>query len=136
MTETAAHVIAATLEKAGVKRFYGVVGDSLNGFTDALRERGKMAAARDCGLKTVFVRRPLEYGPNRAGPPQPSQNWELSVDESGRTGRGARPLKSSFQHLREGFNAIKMFIIPLVRAAGTSSVVLSILGALSLHLQH
>ena len=81
MTETAAHVIAATLEKAGVKRVHGFVGDSLNGLTDALRERGKMAAARDCGLKTVFVRRPLEYGPNRAGPPQPSQDWELSVDD-------------------------------------------------------
>jgi 2-haloacid dehalogenase len=40
-----------------------------------------LAAARDCGLKTVFVRRPLEYGPNRAGPPQPSQDWELSVDD-------------------------------------------------------
>jgi pyruvate dehydrogenase (quinone) len=42
MTETAAHFIAATLEKAGVKRIYGVVGDSLNGFTDALRQRGKI----------------------------------------------------------------------------------------------
>ncbi|MGD0851239.1 MAG: ubiquinone-dependent pyruvate dehydrogenase [Bradyrhizobium sp.] len=42
MTETAAHFIAATLEKVGVKRIYGVVGDSLNGFTDALRERGKI----------------------------------------------------------------------------------------------
>jgi pyruvate dehydrogenase (quinone) len=42
MTETAAHFIAATLEKAGVKRVYGVVGDSLNGFTDALRERSKI----------------------------------------------------------------------------------------------
>ena len=42
MTETAAHYIAATLEKVGVKRIYGVVGDSLNGFTDALRERGKI----------------------------------------------------------------------------------------------
>src|SRR5271155_3957427 len=42
MTETAAHYIAATLEMAGVKRIYGVVGDSLNGFTDALRERGKI----------------------------------------------------------------------------------------------
>jgi pyruvate dehydrogenase (quinone) len=42
MTETAAHFIAATLEKADVKRIYGVVGDSLNGFTDALRERGKI----------------------------------------------------------------------------------------------
>jgi pyruvate dehydrogenase (quinone) len=42
MTETAAHFIAATLEKADVRRIYGVVGDSLNGFTDALRERGKI----------------------------------------------------------------------------------------------
>src|ERR1700729_4315338 len=42
MTETAAHFIAATLEEAGVKRIYGVVGDSLNGFTDALRQRGKI----------------------------------------------------------------------------------------------
>jgi pyruvate dehydrogenase (quinone) len=30
------------LEKAGVKRIYGVVGDSLNGFTEALRERDKI----------------------------------------------------------------------------------------------
>src|SRR5258705_11133774 len=42
MTETAAYFIAATLEKAGVKRIYGVVGDSLNGFTEALRERDKI----------------------------------------------------------------------------------------------
>jgi pyruvate dehydrogenase (quinone) len=42
MTETAAHYIAATMETAGVKRIYGVVGDSLNGFTDALRARGKI----------------------------------------------------------------------------------------------
>ena len=39
MTQTAAYFMATTLEKAGVKRIYGVVGDSLNGFTDALRER-------------------------------------------------------------------------------------------------
>jgi pyruvate dehydrogenase (quinone) len=42
MTGTAADFIAATLERAGVKRVYGVVGDSLNGFTDSLRERGKI----------------------------------------------------------------------------------------------
>ena len=42
MTGTAADYIAATLERAGVKRVYGVVGDSLNGFTDSLRERGKI----------------------------------------------------------------------------------------------
>jgi 2-haloacid dehalogenase len=41
----------------------------------------ELAAARDCGLKTVFVRRPLEYGPNRAEPPQPSEDRELSVDD-------------------------------------------------------
>src|SRR5688572_25870919 len=42
MTETAAHFMALALENAGVKRVYGVVGDSLNGFTDALRKRGNI----------------------------------------------------------------------------------------------
>jgi pyruvate dehydrogenase (quinone) len=37
MTRTAAAFMAETLQQAGVKRVYGVVGDSLNGFTDALR---------------------------------------------------------------------------------------------------
>ena len=37
MSRTAADYMAETLERAGVKRIYGVVGDSLNGFTDALR---------------------------------------------------------------------------------------------------
>jgi pyruvate dehydrogenase (quinone) len=37
MTRTAADYMAETLAQAGVKRIYGVVGDSLNGFTDALR---------------------------------------------------------------------------------------------------
>ena len=37
MSKTAAEFMAETLQKAGVKRVYGVVGDSLNGFTDALR---------------------------------------------------------------------------------------------------
>jgi pyruvate dehydrogenase (quinone) len=31
-----------TLETAGVKRIYGIVGDSLNGLTDAIRQRGKI----------------------------------------------------------------------------------------------
>lgn len=39
MTKTTADLMAETLHKAGVKRVYGVVGDSLNGFTDALRRR-------------------------------------------------------------------------------------------------
>jgi pyruvate dehydrogenase (quinone) len=39
MSGTAAQYLATTLAQAGVKRVYGVVGDSLNGFTDALRSQ-------------------------------------------------------------------------------------------------
>src|SRR5580704_9101388 len=39
MSRTAAEFLVEALEKTGVKRVYGVVGDSLNGFTDALRQR-------------------------------------------------------------------------------------------------
>jgi pyruvate dehydrogenase (quinone) len=37
MSRTAADYMADTLTQAGVERIYGVVGDSLNGFTDSLR---------------------------------------------------------------------------------------------------
>lgn len=37
MTKTTADLLAETLIHAGVERIYGVVGDSLNGFSDALR---------------------------------------------------------------------------------------------------
>ncbi|NII54802.1 ubiquinone-dependent pyruvate dehydrogenase [Luteibacter sp. SG786] len=40
MSRTAADYLAETLASAGVKRIYGVVGDSLNGFTDSLRRMG------------------------------------------------------------------------------------------------
>jgi pyruvate dehydrogenase (quinone) len=39
---TAADFMVNTLKHAGVKRIYGVVGDSLNGFTDAMRRLGGM----------------------------------------------------------------------------------------------
>ena len=39
MSRTAAEFFVEALEKAGVKRVYGVVGDSLNGFTDVMRRR-------------------------------------------------------------------------------------------------
>src|SRR5262249_32479781 len=35
-----ADLIVATLEQAGTKRIFGIVGDSLNGLTEALRSRG------------------------------------------------------------------------------------------------
>jgi pyruvate dehydrogenase (quinone) len=39
MSRTAADYMAEVLAQAGVKRIYGVVGDSLNGFTDSLRRQ-------------------------------------------------------------------------------------------------
>jgi pyruvate dehydrogenase (quinone) len=42
MTTTVADQFAATLAAAGVKRIYGIVGDSLNGLTDAIRRQGKI----------------------------------------------------------------------------------------------
>src|ERR1700729_767232 len=40
---TVADQFAETLAAAGVKRIYGIVGDSLNGLTDAVRRQGKIA---------------------------------------------------------------------------------------------
>ncbi len=42
MAQTVADQFAATLAAIGVKRIYGVVGDSLNGITDSLRRQGKI----------------------------------------------------------------------------------------------
>src|SRR5271156_6076363 len=42
MTRTAAAYMAEALAQVGVKRIYGIVGDSLNGFTDALRAQKKI----------------------------------------------------------------------------------------------
>ncbi len=39
MAHTIAELMAETLRSIGVRRVYGVVGDSLNGFTDALRRQ-------------------------------------------------------------------------------------------------
>src|SRR6202011_1036994 len=42
MAKTVADQFAEILAAAGVKRIYGVVGDSLNGLTDALRRQGEI----------------------------------------------------------------------------------------------
>ena len=42
MVKTVADQFAETLAAAGVKRIYGVVGDSLNGLTDSIRRQGKI----------------------------------------------------------------------------------------------
>ena len=43
MSFTISDLIVETLEQAGVRRVYGLPGDSLNGFTDALRRNGNLA---------------------------------------------------------------------------------------------
>ena len=40
MTQNVADLLVETLQQAGVKRIFGVVGDSLNGLTESLRRRG------------------------------------------------------------------------------------------------
>jgi pyruvate dehydrogenase (quinone) len=42
MAKTIAEVIVESLKNSGVKRVYGLPGDSLNGFTDALRKDGSL----------------------------------------------------------------------------------------------
>jgi pyruvate dehydrogenase (quinone) len=42
VTATVAEVMVATLKASGVRRVYGLPGDSLNGFTDALRRDGEI----------------------------------------------------------------------------------------------
>src|SRR5882762_12040105 len=42
MSSTIADLIVDTLKSAGVRRVYGLPGDSLNGFTDALRRDGSV----------------------------------------------------------------------------------------------
>jgi pyruvate dehydrogenase (quinone) len=42
MAKTVADQFVETLAAAGVKRIYGIVGDSLNGLTDTLRRQGKI----------------------------------------------------------------------------------------------
>src|SRR5215475_12690626 len=48
MARTVADQMVETLAAAGVKRVYGIVGDSLNGFTDSLRRHG--------GIQWIHVR--------------------------------------------------------------------------------
>jgi pyruvate dehydrogenase (quinone) len=43
MASTVAEFMVATLKASGVRRVYGIPGDSLNGFTDALRRDGEIA---------------------------------------------------------------------------------------------
>ncbi len=43
MAHSVADVVVATLKASGVRRVYGLPGDSLNGFTDAIRRDGQIS---------------------------------------------------------------------------------------------
>ena len=64
MSRTAAEFLVESLEKTGVKRIYGVVGDSLNGFTDALRRRRRSTGCI-CGTRRLP---PSPRAPRRISP--------------------------------------------------------------------
>jgi pyruvate dehydrogenase (quinone) len=51
MGKTVADQFAEVLATAGVKRIYGIVGDSLNGLTDALQRQGKILHVRRGGRR-------------------------------------------------------------------------------------
>ena len=59
MAKTVADIFIETLVNAGVKRVYGVVGDSLNGLTDVIRtpEQDQMAAHEARGGSGIRCRR-------------------------------------------------------------------------------
>ena len=50
MQNTVADQFIDTLAAAGVKRIYGIVGDSLNGLTDAVRRHGGMRPVHPEGV--------------------------------------------------------------------------------------
>lgn len=39
-----------------------------------------LVAARACGFRTAFIRRPTEYGPEQTTDLQPTQDWDIVVD--------------------------------------------------------
>ncbi len=69
MASTVADVMVATLKASGVRRIYGLPGDSLNGFTDALR--------RDGGITWEHVRHEEAAGFAAAG--EAALTGELAV---------------------------------------------------------
>jgi hypothetical protein len=78
MARIVADYMAESLQQAGVKRIYGVVGDSLNGFTDALRRRGA-PHRRTRGLRGQL--RPRQSA---------SHQWAIRLSSQPRAGAGDR----------------------------------------------
>jgi thiamine pyrophosphate-dependent acetolactate synthase large subunit-like protein len=65
MNKTASEYVVEALEKTGVKRVYGVVGDSLNGLPDALRRRTRSIGSTCVMKKLPPLRRELKLNLTR-----------------------------------------------------------------------
>ena len=57
MARTVADQFAEILAAAEVKRIYGIVGDSLNGLTDALRRRARSNGSMSGMKRSLLSRR-------------------------------------------------------------------------------
>ena len=98
---TIADQIVDTLATAGVKRIWGVVGDSLNGFTDALRRHGgitwmrvsmkEAGAFAAAGEAAVSGKLAVCAGSCGLGQPAPDQRHLRRPPLAGAGGRDRRP---------------------------------------------
>src|ERR1700693_114725 len=105
MATTVADVMVATLRASGVQRIYGIPGDSLNGFTDAMRRDGGItwehvrheeAAAVAAGAGAALAGELAGGGGRgqlRAGQPAPDQRPVRRQPQpgAGAGGRGPHP---------------------------------------------
>ena len=66
MATTVADVVVETLKASGVRRVYGLPGDSINGFTDALRRDGEIVVGARSPRGGGGVRRRRRGGGDRA----------------------------------------------------------------------
>ncbi len=79
----ASEVLIESLIAAGVKRVYGIAGDSLNGVTEAIRKSGQIewVHVRHEEVAAFAAETPPQYGPNpgfraQHGKIRPERSWK------------------------------------------------------------
>jgi thiamine pyrophosphate-dependent acetolactate synthase large subunit-like protein len=107
MAGTVAETMVATLKASGVRRVYGIPGDSLNGFTDALRRDGSIAwehvrheeAAGFAAAAEAALTGELAVCAGSCGPGNLTAHYRRSrarPDQLARPGRDGSPLHPQF----------------------------------------
>lgn len=108
MSRTVADELLEVLVQAGVRRVYGLVGDGLNAFSDAVRRDGRVEGARPSrggsGVRRLG-RGPADRSPHglrrqlrtRQHPPDPGGDGRASFRRAG-TGSGLPHSQSSDRH--------------------------------------